>query len=196
MKLNGNGRRQRVLDNGPVVEGQAGPDLFEEYKLALLRGTKSEAERELIQECLVGFEARPPMARLVDAVSRRVTDPDDKFIVDKGGKFLRRLPEEASEPRPDPVIEKEILDAAARKAAAQAAADATQGLWIAGKVALMKADPAAAGTAALRVRVAALHQDYQDARDRLDRESGRLQQLLTLRADRKRQLMLAESLKK
>jgi hypothetical protein len=193
-----NGRRQRVLDARAPFEEPAKRDLFEEHKDSLLRYVKTDAERELIQEHLTSFEVRPAVARLCDHLMRRATDPDDQWILDTARKFRRTLPEPQPEPPEDPQLEQLILGQTGKRDDAEAALEAVRRQLTSGLVELTKLRQKApkADHAVLKAQLARLKEDVQEARDRAEKESGRLQQLLNIRAERRRAFLLAAATKR
>jgi len=190
-----NGNIRKALELGRQLSPQD-VDTLRRGRAEVLLGLAEEKERPAAAAALESWEERPEVSRLLNRIALRVEHEDDRAVLARAERFRIYLPEAMPEPPVDPQVERLILEQAARRAAAQAAADATQRLYIAALAQVRKADPKATATAALKVRVAALRQDYEAARDQLDREQGRLSQLLGLRAERKRRLLLAESIKK
>src|SRR4026209_1983738 len=126
MKFNGNGRRERVLGAVPPYEPPMLAELFGEYKVVLERHCKTDAEREIIQEHLTGFEVRPAVARLCDHVTRRATDNDDRWIMNAARRFMMILPEPLPEPPDDPQLEQLILAQVSRRDDGQATLEAVR----------------------------------------------------------------------
>jgi hypothetical protein len=192
-----NGYIRKSLELGRQLSPQDVDTLRLGRAEVLLGLAESDKERSQVEECLAsGWEERPAQTRLYNRLALRVVDEADRQVLTRAEGFRILLPEAMPEPPVDPQLEQLILDQAARTAAAQAAADATQRLYIAALVRVRKLDPASDSTKALKIRAAALRQDYEESRDRLDKEQGRLAQLLSLRAERKRRLLLAEATKR
>src|SRR5690349_8201114 len=101
-------RRARVMGAVPPLDPAMVAELHEEYKAVLERQARTDAEGELVRDHLPNFEMRPAVARLCDALERRVTDGDDRWIVERARRFRVALPEQPPEPKPDPELEQMI----------------------------------------------------------------------------------------
>jgi len=160
---------------------------------------ESDKERKLVEECLAaGWDERPAETRLYNRLALRVVNEEDRQVLARAEGFRIFLPEALPEPPVDPQLEPLILDQAAKRAAAEAALEAVQRQLTTGYVELRKLQQKApkADHAALKAQLTRLKDDVERARDVADRESGRLAQLLQIRADRKRAILLAESTKR
>jgi hypothetical protein len=197
MKFNGDGRRERVLRAVPPFEPAMVADLFGEYKVVLERQCKTDAEREIIQEHLASFEVRSAVARLCDHLTRRAPDADDRWILETGRRFMAILPEPLPEPPEDPQLEQLILAQVARRDDGQATLEAVRRQLTTGLVELREQQQRKpkADHAVLKAQLVRLQGDVEQARDAVDREAGRLAQLLTIRANRRRALALAAATK-
>jgi len=140
---------------------------------------------------------RPAVARLCDHVTRRATDNDDRWIMNAARRFMMILPEPLPEPPDDPQLEQLILAQVARRDDGQATLEAVRRQLTTGLVELQRQQQRnpKADHAVLKAQLVRLQQDVEEARDLVDREAGRLAQLLTLRANRRRALALAAATK-
>jgi hypothetical protein len=151
----------------------------------------------VVAAALESWEERPEVTRLLNRVALRVEHPEHRQVLTRAEPFRIFLAEATTEPPADPQLEEMILAQAPKRADAEAALDAVRRQLTSRLVELQKLrqrDPKA-DHAVLRAQVARLREDVQQARDAADRESGRLQQLLTIRANRRRAILLAESTK-
>jgi hypothetical protein len=194
-----NGNIKKALELGRQLSPQDATTLRLGRDEVLLGLAESDQERSLLAECLAGgWEERPAESRLYNRVALRVVHAEDRAVLTRAEGFRVFLPEAMPEPPVNPQLEQLILDQAAKRAAAEAGVEALQRQLTSGLVELRKlqAKDPKAEHGLLQIQVARLRDDVSQARDAADRESGRLAQLLAIRASRRRAFALAESIKK